>query len=155
MGVEIERKYLIRRDLWTRPGSGSHIVQGYLCEDAGRTLRIRIRDDRGILTIKGPSVGATRAEYEYDIPLTDARELIDLCAERVVHKTRYKVPIGDHIWDVDEFSDANAPLLLAEIELDSEAEAFELPSWIGSEVTQDLRFANYSLACSPYSHWSE
>jgi adenylate cyclase len=87
--------------------------------------------------------------------LTDARELIDLCAERLVRKTRYKVPIGDHIWDVDEFSDANAPLLLAEVELDSETEAFELPPWLGPEVTQDLRFANYSLACSPYSHWCE
>jgi len=155
MGVEIERKYLIRRDLWTRPDAGAEIVQGYICEEAGRTLRIRIRDGRGILTIKGPTAGATRAEFEYEIPVNDARELLGLCADRIVRKTRYRVEIGQHVWDVDEFSDANAPLLMAEIELDSESEAFQEPSWLGPEVTQDLRFANYSLACSPYGNWCE
>lgn len=155
MGVEIERKYLIERERWTRPHSGEDIIQGYICQEEGRTLRVRIRGGQGILTIKGPSVGATRAEFEYEVPHADAKDLLALCAGRIVRKTRFKVRVGDHTWDVDEFSDDNSPLLLAEVELTSESEEFELPSWLGSEVTEDLRFANYSLACSPYSGWCE
>ena len=154
MGIEIERKYLVQVDKWTVPENGKPVVQGYVCEEDGRTLRVRRLGVRGILTVKGPTHGATRAEFEYEIPTEDANELLEHCAGRIVRKTRYKVQVADHIWDVDVFEGQNAPLVLAEVELGHEEESFETPNWLGTEVTGDPRFMNYQLACDPYGNWN-
>jgi len=155
MPVEIERKFLINATSFSAPEGGQEIVQGYLCEEEGRTVRIRLRKGTGTITFKGPTKGATRAEFEYEIPAKDVEELLEHCDGRVVRKTRHRILVGEHTWDVDIFKGDNAPLLLAEVELESEDEAFERPSWLGEEVTHDGRFANYSLACSPFTTWSE
>jgi CYTH domain-containing protein len=153
MPVEIERKFLIDSCLFVPPPGGQEIVQGYICQEAGRTVRVRLRNGVGTLTVKGPSKGATRAEFEYEIPADDAKDLLQHCDGRLVRKTRHRIVVGEHTWDVDIFAGDNAPLLLAEVELDDEEEAFETPPWLGAEVTEDMRFANYALACSPYASW--
>ena len=153
MGIEIERKYLVQVDKWDLPEDGKPVVQGYICEENGRTLRVRMLGEKGILTIKGPTQGATRAEFEYEIPAQDASELLEHCEGRIVRKTRYKVTVASHIWDVDVFEGENAPLVLAEVELGHEEEPFEAPDWLGSEVTGDPRYMNYQLACEPYGGW--
>lgn len=155
MPVEIERKFLIHKPSFLAPEGGQKIVQGYLCQEDGRTVRVRLRKGTGTLTFKGPTQGATRAEFEYEIPAKDVEELLEHCAGRVVRKTRHRILVGAHTWDVDIFEGDNAPLLLAEVELSDEAESFEHPPWLGEEVTHDSRFANYSLACSPFASWSE
>ncbi len=153
MGKEIERKFLVQRELW-RPSAVVHDVrQGYLSREPGRTVRVRRKDARGYLTIKGPTVGASRAEYEYEIPAADADALLAMCPSPLIEKRRHVLVHEGKTWEVDEFWGDNAGLLLAEIELDREDERFALPPWAGQEVTTDARYFNASLAVHPFTRW--
>jgi adenylate cyclase len=154
MGVEIERKFLPAGEGWRALGEPVLLRQGYLCSDPDRTVRVRVEDGQGVMTIKGRSVGAARGEWEYPIPLADANELLDrLCEQPLIEKYRRRIPVGRHVWEVDEFLGANAGLVVAEIELGAEDEAFERPDWIGQEVTEDRRYFNSSLVRLPYCRW--
>jgi CYTH domain-containing protein len=130
--------------------------QGYLVADAVRTVRVRIEGERAVITIKGKSTGASRGEWEYEIPVADATELLDgLCEQPQVEKIRHRIEHAGHTWEVDEFLGLNAGLVVAEIELDAEDEAFEKPDWIGQEVTGEKRYYNASLIRMPYSQWQD
>jgi adenylate cyclase len=154
MGVEIERKFLLVGDAWRTLGEPVLLRQGYLSSDPDRTVRVRIEGDAGTLTIKGRSQGATRAEWEYPVPLADAIELLDrLCEQPLIEKYRRRIAFASHTWEVDEFLGANAGLAFAEIELASEDEPFDKPDWIGEEVTHDRRYFNSSLIKLPFSAW--
>ena len=154
MGVEIERKFLLIGDAWRTLGAPVLLRQGYLSSDPDRTVRVRVEGSAGTMTIKGRSVGATRGEWEYPIPLADANELLErLCEQPLVEKYRRRVDFGDHVWEVDEFIGANQGLVVAEIELDSEEEAFDKPEWIGTEVTGKRQYYNSSLIARPFSSW--
>jgi len=154
MAQEIERKFLLAGDGWRGLATGIAYRQGYLCTGEGRTVRIRIAGDRGFLTVKGPTTGASRSEYEYEIPLADAREMLDtLCPQPQIEKKRYTVPYRGFVWEIDEFFGANQGLVVAEIELDQEDQSFEQPEWIGTEVTGDPRYYNAALCITPYSAW--
>jgi len=156
MGVEIERKFLVEGDAWRTLGESTLLRQGYLSTDATRTVRVRIDGERAFLTIKGKSVGASRGEWEYPIPVAEAAELLDtLCQQPLVEKVRHRIASGPHTWEVDEFLGANAGLVVAEIELALEDEAFEQPDWIGREVTGDARYFNSRLISHPYSEWKD
>jgi CYTH domain-containing protein len=152
MPLEIERKFLVLGDAW-RSAPHRYICQGYLNRDKGRTVRVRIAGEDAWLTIKGPSNGAVRAEFEYAVPVEDARQMLALCERPLIEKNRHLVQHQGHTWEVDEFLGDNAGLVVAEIELESEQEAFELPAWVGAEVTQDARYFNSNLATHPYSQW--
>ena len=151
MAEEIERKFLVSKPGWHQPGlQGQHIVQGYLSSNAKATVRVRLIDDaRAVLTIKGPAQGISRSEFEYAIPLDDARSMLELAKPHIVAKTRYEIPDGGHVWEVDVFEGAHEGLVVAEVELDSEDEAIDPPDWIGIEVSHDDRFANASLSRTP------
>jgi adenylate cyclase len=153
MGVEIERKFLLAGEDWRALGEPLLLRQGYLSSDPARVVRVRVEGDQAYLTIKGKSVGATRGEWEYPIPLLDANELLALCEQPIVEKYRRKIEFAGNVWEVDEFLGANAGLVVAEIELGSEDQAFERPDWIGFEVTHDARYFNSALARHPYSAW--
>jgi adenylate cyclase len=154
VGVEIERKFLVTGEDWRAMGKPVLLRQGYLSSDPDRTVRVRIEDGGGTMTIKGRSVGATRAEWEYPIPLADANELLDrLCQQPLIEKYRRRIEFDGNIWEVDEFLGANAGLVVAEIELASEEQVFEKPDWIGAEVTHDKRYFNSSLIRNPFSGW--
>ena len=154
MGKEIERKFLVKGDTWRALAKGRHYRQGYLNSAKERTVRVRTIDERAFLTVKGPNSGITRAEFEYEIPLEDARAMLEALAEKpLIEKTRYKIAMGGHVWEVDEFEGENAGLIVAEIELGSENEAFEKPEWIGEEVSGDPRYYNSSLIAHPYRTW--
>jgi adenylate cyclase len=156
MGKEIEKKFLIVSDDWRSLGTGKPYCQGYLNAEKGRTVRVRTINDRGILTIKGPSVGAARLEYEYDIPIEEAREMLnELCHKPLIEKTRYKVPFAGFTWEIDEFTGENEGLIFSEIELEYEGQQFEIPPWVGKEVTDDGRYYNANLINNPYSNWKE
>lgn len=148
MGTEIERKFLVRSDGWKEHVTAQRSLrQGYLSSHAKVTVRVRIEDDkRGLLTLKGRPEGLARPEFEYEIPLTDARELMGLAAPHVVAKIRHLVPHGGLVWEVDVFSGHHAGLVLAEVELDREDQAVALPDWVGAEVSADDRYNNASLA---------
>ena len=153
MGVEIERKFNVKEHF--RPtGVGIEMAQGYLSRDPRRTVRIRIAGIQGFLTIKGETCGATRSEYEYEIPAEEARELLALCDTPLVEKTRYVEMFCGKRWEVDIFHGANEGLRVAEIELAAEAEEFALPEWVGDEVTGERRYYNAALIAHPYSAWS-
>ena len=152
MGIEIERKFLVVGDAW-RAAPAVPYAQGYLNRDKQRTVRVRVVRDEAWLTIKGASVGATRAEFEYPIPVADAEQLLALCDGPVIRKTRRVVEHAGARWEVDEFEGDNAGLVVAEIELPSEDAPFERPAWLGAEVTHDPRYFNSSLATAPYSTW--
>ena len=154
MAQEIERKFLVRGDAW-RAAPGTYICQGYLNRDKQRTVRVRIAGDAAWLTIKGASSGAVRAEFEYPIPLEDARQLLALCEPPLIEKHRHVVPHGGFKWEVDEFLGENLGLVVAEIELDAEDQAFEQPDWVGEEVTHDARYFNSNLAAHPFSSWGD
>ena len=154
MATEIERKFLVRGNDW-RQGRPLRISQGYLNRDKARSVRIRIAESRAYLTIKGPSQGASRAEYEYEIPRHDAEELMALCEGRPLEKNRYTVPHAGVTWEVDEFLGVNAGLVIAEIELAHEEQAFQRPAWVSTEVTHDPRYFNSSLIADPYSAWRQ
>jgi CYTH domain-containing protein len=157
-GLEIERKFLVRKgDAYKRAAfSNSHIQQGYIPAD-GATVRVRTRDDKAYLTIKGKSVngGMTRYEFEKEITLDEARSLLQLCKGGVVDKQRWLVKSGNHTFEVDEFFGDNAGLVMAEVELSSEDEVYEKPDFIGMEVTGDRRFYNSHLLTNPYSNWKD
>jgi CYTH domain-containing protein len=157
-GLEIERKFLVRKgDAYKRAAfSNSHIQQGYIPAD-GATVRVRTRDDKAYLTIKGKSVngGMTRYEFEKEITLDEARSLLKLCKGGVVDKQRWLVKSGNHTFEVDEFFGDNAGLVMAEVELNSEDEVYEKPDFIGMEVTGDRRFYNSHLLTNPYSNWKD
>ena len=153
MGVEIERKFKVKEHF--RPtGVGIEMAQGYLSRDPRRTVRIRIAGIQGFLTIKGETCGATRSEYEYEIPAEEARELLALCDTPLVEKTRDVEMFCGKRWEVDIFHGANEGLRVAEIELAAEAEEFALPEWVGDEVTGERRYYNAALIAHPYSAWS-
>ncbi|WP_426109895.1 CYTH domain-containing protein [Massilia sp. PWRC2] len=153
MGVEIERKFLLAGDGWRTLGVAVAMRQGYLSSDKARVVRVRIEGEQAYLTIKGQSVGATRAEWEYAIPLADAEQLLLLCEQPLVEKVRRRIALGPHVWEVDEFFGVNQGLVMAEIELASEQQAFDKPAWIGAEVTADPRYYNSALVKLPYTRW--
>ncbi len=156
MGQEIEKKFLISNNSWRELGRGEVYCQGYLNSEKGRTVRIRTIGERGILTIKGPNVDGAKLEYEYDIPISDALEMLErLCHKPLIKKTRYKIKHRNFVWEVDEFSGENEGLLFAEIELESLDQSFERPEWIGKEVTDDSRYYNANLVNNPYSNWKD
>ena len=155
MPLEIERKFLLRGEGWRALGAGVPYRQGYLSTEPGRSVRVRLVRDKGYLTIKGMTVGAARAEYEYEIPAADASEMLDkLCERPLIEKTRYRVEHQGFVWEIDEFDGDNAGLIIAEVELDEEDQAIILPDWIGKEVTGDPRYYNASLITNPYTRWS-
>jgi len=154
VATEIERKFLVRGTQW-RQGTGTRISQGYLNRDKERTVRVRIAGDEAFLTIKGVTRGASRAEFEYEIPVTDAEQLLKLSDGPVIEKNRYVVVHDGSKWEVDEFLGDNAGLVVAEIELTSEEQPFSRPSWVGTEVTHDSRYFNANLASQPYSTWRD
>ena len=154
MAQEIERKFLITGEAWRELANGTTYRQGYLSTVKERTVRVRTIDDKGFLTIKGITVGATRAEYEYEIPASDANEMLDdLCEQPIIEKNRYKVPLSGLIWEIDEFDGVNAGLIVAEVELESENQEFTKPEWIGEEVSNDPRYFNSNLIANPYTTW--
>mgnify|MGYP001454801787 FL=1 len=154
MAQEIERKFLITGEAWRELATGTAYRQGYLSTVKERTVRVRTIDDKGFLTIKGITVGATRAEYEYEIPASEANEMLDdLCEQPIIEKNRYKVPLDDLIWEIDEFNGVNAGLIVAEVELESEDQEFTKPEWIGEEVSNDPRYFNSNLIANPYTTW--
>ncbi len=151
MNLEIERKFIVVGEPPLE--NGVVMVQGYLCHDPVRTVRVRKEGARAVITIKSATVGISRAEYEYEIPLEDVEELLNLAVSPVVRKTRYYYHLGEHTWEIDVFGGENKGLIVAEIELSSENEEFEKPDWVGDEVSHDRRYANSSLAQRPYSEW--
>lgn len=152
MGIEIERKFLVRGEAW-RSAEGQYLCQAYLSRDPARTVRVRIQGEQAWLTIKGRSSGATRAEFEYPVPVADAQALLELADGPRIEKIRRRITFAGMLWEVDEFLGDNAPLVVAEIELPSEEHAFEKPDWLGEEVTHDSRYFNSALAALPYSRW--
>ncbi len=154
MAVEIERKFLVLNDQYKENSPGITCRQGYIYSDRNKSIRVRTMDDQGFLTIKYDSKGISRTEFEYSIPLHDAKKMLDqLCEKPLIEKIRYKIPFDGFTWDVDEFLGANSGLVLAEIELEYEAQPFSKPSWIGREVSGDTRYYNSNLVASPYSSW--
>ena len=153
MAQEIERKFLVRTDEWRSLAKATRYRQGYLSSLKERVVRVRTIDDKGFLTIKGINEGLTRLEFEYDIPLADADNLLDLCEKPIIEKTRSKIPLGGLVWEIDEFFGDNAGLIVAEVELESEDQAFEKPSWIGEEVSGDPRYFNSNLIKNPFTTW--
>lgn len=155
--IEIERKFLIQGEYKSLASSHSHIIQGYICSQRGRTVRVRLRDDRAFLTIKGPSLdgGLSRYEFEKEISKDEGLSLLYLCEPGVIDKVRWLVPWQGHTFEVDEFAGENAGLVIAEVELQEENEFFERPPFLGKEVTGDRRYYNSQLRQNPYSQWDE
>lgn len=154
--IEIERKFLVNSDAFKNDAlRKNHIAQGYLNSTPERTVRVRIKGDTGYLTIKGKSneTGLSRFEWEKEIPLEEAKALLLLCEKGIIEKNRYEVPVGKHLFEVDEFFGENEGLLLAEVELQSESEFFEKPHWLGDEVTQDQRYYNSYLSKNSFTSW--
>ncbi len=155
MNMEIERKFLVAGDFSADVYACRRIVQGYICTDPGKTVRVRIQDQDGFLTIKGPSDGEGMSRYEFEqaIPLEDTERLLLLCEPGVIDKVRHLARVGNHVWEIDVFHGANEGLVLAEIELGAEDESFAMPVWAGKEVTGDRRYYNSMLARHPFSEW--
>jgi len=155
MAIEIERKFLLTNTLWRALTHQSIAYrQGYLNSDAHSSVRVRVSDTSAKINIKSATIGAKRQEYEYDIPSSDAHELLNtLCHTPLVEKTRHLVKVGPHTWEIDEFKGENAGLIVAEIELSHEDELFEKPHWLGKEVTTEIRYYNNQLSQNPYSNW--
>lgn len=155
MPLEIERKFLVRGDFRPFSTSRSRIVQGYLCADGHRTVRVRLRGEVGYLTIKGPSFkgGLSRYEFEKEITPDEALSLLRIALPGVIDKERWLVPVGNHLFEVDEFHGDNEGLIIAEVELSAEDEAFERPEWLGEEVTGQSRYYNSALTQHPFKDW--
>ncbi len=154
--LEIERKFLVTSEVFKKEAQRStRITQGYLSVDPERTVRVRIKGDKGFFTVKGKSnnAGTTRIEVEEEITLQNAETLLELCLPGVIDKVRYEIPIENHIWEIDQFHGPNKGLILAEIELTHEEEPFERPDWIGKEVTGDTRYYNSQLSKNPFEGW--
>lgn len=154
MPKEIERKFLVNNSEFKNLSRGILIRQGFLSSDKERVVRIRIIEDKAYITIKGLSIGATRSEFEYEIPLNDAAVILnELCKKPIIEKYRYRINFGNSIWEVDEFMGLNAGLIIAEIELEHENQTFDIPDWIGKEVTDDPRYYNSNLIRNPFTQW--
>lgn len=154
MGREIERKYLLEGTAWKEGATGTFYRQGYLSTVKERTVRVRTIDDRGFLTVKGISEGVSRLEFEYEIPVADATQMLDeLCPRPLIEKARFKIAYGGLVWEVDEFFGENEGLIVAEVELDAEDQEIPLPDWVGEEVSDDPRYFNSNLSVTPYSQW--
>jgi len=153
MGMEIERKFLLSNDDWRPLGIPVHYAQGYLVADGERTVRVRVAGTSAFLTIKGKSQGFSRSEFEYEIPVDEALDMLKLCTIPIIEKYRTKVLFEYKIWEIDEFEGENKGLIMAEIELKSEDETFVVPPWIGQEVTGDIRYFNSNLAKNPFKNW--
>ncbi len=154
--IEIERKFLVTSQAFKGEAIvQTEIVQGFLIFDIERTVRVRIKGDKGFLTIKGKTSddGTTRFEWEKEIPKREAKELLALCEKGAIHKTRYEVQIGGHLFEVDEFHGENQGLVIAEVELAKSDEIFQKPDWLGAEVTGDVKYYNSNLAKHPYTAW--
>ncbi len=152
MGIEIERKFLVQNDLW-KTVDPMYFCQGYLNLDRQRTVRVRVADKKSFLSVKGLTTGASRLEFEYEIPGDEARQLLDLCEGPLVEKNRYVVHCHGMHWEIDEFLGENLGLVIAEIELESEDQTFQHPEWLGTEVTHDARYFNSNLSVTPFSQW--
>ena len=154
MAQEIERKYLLTGDQWKSLAEGTHYRQGYLSTVKERTVRVRTIGEKGYLTIKGITVGISRLEFEYEIPTDDANHLLDeLCEKPIIEKHRYKIPYGGLVWEVDEFHGVNEGLVIAEVELESDDQAIDVPAWVGEEVSGDPRYFNAALVRCPFNTW--
>jgi adenylate cyclase len=154
MEMEIEKKYLVRKDIWKPSGSCRLIKQGYLSIEPARVVRVRIHGKNGYLTVKGLTTGISRLEFEYEIPLDEAERLLSkICIQPVIEKLRYRIDFEAHAWDVDVFAGENEGLIIAEIELTAEGQSFPLPEWVGEEVSYDSRFYNVNLVQRPYMSW--
>ncbi len=156
MAKEIERKFLIKNENWkTLVKSQIQIKQGYLNDDPNRAVRIRIKDQKGIITIKGKTTGFSRLEFEYEIPYPDALALLKLCNQPIIEKTRYHVFENDLLWEIDIFEGDNKGLQIVEVELDAEDQKVQTPEWVGQEVTDDSKYYNLSLMTFPYTQWKK
>ena len=155
MALEIERKFLVEGDYKSLSTSHSRIIQGYICSERGRTVRVRLRDEQGYITIKGPSLDGGLSRYEFEKPITrdEALSLLHLCEPGIIDKIRWLVPQGRHIYEVDEFFGDNAGLVVAEVELSAPDESFERAPFLGKEVTGDRRYYNSQLRVNPYKNW--
>ena len=153
MGLEIERKFLVKGGGWRKSAKRSRLSQGYLVAEKGKSVRVRLEDGRGTITIKGPARGAARAEYEYAIPAKDAREILRRLCGPLIEKTRYRVRRGGLVWEIDVFAGANRGLIVAEVELRRASQKVSLPPWAGKEVTGDPRYLNANLFKKPYRSW--
>ena len=154
MDIEIERKFLVKGDGWkAAAGEGFVCRKGYLTADTDKTVRVRIIGKQAFLTIKGATVGISRSEFEYEIPEADAEAMLALCGHAVVEKKRYFIEHGGMTWELDVFSGANEGLVMAEIELESEEQGFDIPDWLGEEVSGDIRYYNACLARNPFATW--
>ena len=155
VGQEIERKFLVREGLWHPKGQGLRVRQGYLPQKGELLVRIRTQDDRAFLTLKGRTISITRAEFEYEIPAADADALLPFCQAPLIEKVRYLEPAGAHRFEIDCFFGENEGLIVAEIELSHEDEAFIRPDWLGAEVSGDSRYYNANLVAHPYRAWGK
>lgn len=156
MAIEIERKFLVTSDAFKKEAKTSYrIKQGFLNSHEDRTVRVRLTNDKGYLTVKGKSTkdGLSRFEWEQEISIIDANDLLILCEETIIEKVRFEVNIGHHTFEVDEFKGKNKGLIIAEIELNGEDDVFKKPSWLGKEVTGDIKYYNSRLAKNPYINW--
>lgn len=153
MSTEIERKFIARPQNWSQLATGEHLQQGYLSRADKSTVRVRIQNQRATLTIKGKNTGIERHEFEYEIPLTDAQQLLQLCDGPLIEKTRFCIDYKGHRFEVDVFEGDNAGLVVAEVELQSADEQVELPDWIEREVSHDVRYFNSNLAINPFCNW--
>lgn len=154
MPTEIERKFLPANDNWRGLVEGTFFCQGYLCAEPECAVRVRIAGDRAWFGIKGKNTGAVRLEFEYPLPLDEARQILETLAKRpLIEKVRYRIPFGGLIWEVDEFSGDNQGLVIVEVELETEAQVFDRPDWLGREVTGDPRYYNANLVKHPYKNW--
>ena len=155
MGIEIERKFLVRNDAWRSGIQGSYpCTQGYIGLQGPGSARVRIIGSKGFLTLKGPRHGISRSEFEYEIPIEEAQEILErFCSKALISKVRHEVPYEGHLWEIDEFSGENNGLILAEVEIANESEPFVLPDWVGKDISEDERFFNARLAKHPISTW--
>lgn len=153
---EIERKFLVKNmSFLSEINSGKRIVQGYLSSIPERTVRVRIKGEKGYLTIKGKTEGISRFEWEKEIAIEEAEQLLKLCEKGIIDKTRYEIPVGKHLFEIDIFESENEGLILVEIELEHENETFEKPTWLGKEVSNDIRYYNSYLSQNPYKTWKK
>ncbi|MFY7803121.1 MAG: CYTH domain-containing protein [Limnoraphis robusta] len=156
MGIEIERKFLVKDDRWRSLATGILYCQGYISSEKGRTVRVRIIGNQGYLTIKGAGTSLVRSEFEYVIPVEDAEEMLQtLCDRPFIEKKRHKIYFGNLIWEVDEFFGDNQGLIIAEVELTDPNQIIEIPDWISEEVSHDPRYYNSNLVKNPYRQWEE
>ena len=154
MPLEIERKFLLSTDSWKAAATtGIELAQAYILQRHGKTVRIRIADEKAFLTVKGATSGISRLEFEYAIPIAEAREMLALCEGGLIQKTRHRIEHAGHLWEIDVFHGDNEGLVVAEIELAHPDEKFESPSWLGAEISNDLRYSNVQLSLNPFRLW--